>query len=218
MYLVVLFFFVFFFKKQNVILGKKVNEPRKWHRGVVWVFFGSSEISCSSWWFSEVVGEINHVATETEIEVGWVKVKKSYLILQVGKWKGVERYGMSFAEKKKFHVVWYLRPYCIVLEVSSAGTFENFSRCFAGFFGFFLFCFLFCATWKVVCLQFRMFLLFFFFFLKFLVGMSSLFWVFIVHVFGVHQCGVWRFFTSKSPMWCLKVFSVEVTNVGFEGI
>ena len=55
-------------------------------------FFGSSEISSSNWWFSEVVGEINHVATETEIEVGWVKVKKkNYLILQVGKWKSVER-------------------------------------------------------------------------------------------------------------------------------
>ena len=29
------------------------------------------------------------MVTETEIEVGWVKVKKSYLILQVGKWKSV---------------------------------------------------------------------------------------------------------------------------------
>ena len=43
-----------------------------------------------------------------------------------------------------------------------------------------------------------------FFFLKFLVGMSSLFWVFIIHVFEVHQCGVERF------------FRVEVTNVGFK--
>ena len=58
--------------------------------------------------------------------------------------------------------------------------------CFFFFVLFFLFCF--CSMWKVVCLQFRMFLLFFFP-LKFLVGMSSLFRVFI-HVFGVNQCGV----------------------------
>ena len=32
-------------------------------------FFGSSEISSSSWWFSEVVGEINRVAEETKIGV-----------------------------------------------------------------------------------------------------------------------------------------------------
>ena len=34
---------------------------------------------------------------------------------------------------KKFHVVWYLGPFCIILEDSSAGIFENFSGCFAGF-------------------------------------------------------------------------------------
>ena len=35
-------------------------------------FFGGgfSGISSRRWCFSEVVGEINHVATETEIEVG----------------------------------------------------------------------------------------------------------------------------------------------------
>ena len=71
MYLVVRFFLLFFLKKNKMSLWeKKVNEPRKWHRGVVRVFFGSSEISSSSWWFSEVVGEINHVVTETEIEIG----------------------------------------------------------------------------------------------------------------------------------------------------
>ena len=131
-----IFFFFFFFFKQIVTLGKKVNEPRRWHtelavyfRGVV-SFFGSSGIYSSSWWFSEVVGVITHVAEETKIGVGWVKVKK-LPILRVGKWKSVLI--DSFVEKK-FHVVWYLRPFCIVLEVSSAGTFENFSRCFAGFF------------------------------------------------------------------------------------
>ena len=46
----------------------------------------------------------------------------------------------SFAEKK-FHVVWYLRPFCIILEDSSAGIFENFSGCFAVFFVFFCFFF-----------------------------------------------------------------------------
>ena len=44
----------------------------------------------------------------------------------------------------------------------------------------------------------------FFFFLKFLVGMSSSFWVFI------HSR------VQGSSMWDLKVFSVEVTNVGFK--
>ena len=34
------------------------------------VSFGSSEIPSSRWWFTEVVGVINHVATETKIEVG----------------------------------------------------------------------------------------------------------------------------------------------------
>ena len=48
--------------------------------------------------------------------------------------------------------------------------------------------------------------------------MSSSFWVFIIHVFGVHQCGVKRFFASMSPMWGLKVFSLEVINVEFERV
>ena len=132
--------------------------------------------------------------------------------------------------KKKFHVVWYLRPFCIVLEVSSAGTFENFSRCFAVFFFWFflllffvfffsnfffvLFCFVFffCATWKVVCLQFRMF-----FFLNFLLegllysGCSSF------TCSGFTNVVFKGFFASRSPMWFLKVFCVEVTNVGFKG-
>ena len=130
---------------------------------------------------------------------------------------------------KKFHV-----HFCFP-EVSSAGTFENFSQCFAGIFFvfffvfcccflFFCFCFLFfsfcfvfffCVMWKVVCLQFMMFFLLLL--LKFLVGMSSLFRVFI-HVFGVNQCGVWRFYRRGSPMWGLKgfFFCVGVTNVGFK--
>ena len=76
----------FFFFKQNVT-EKKVHKPRRWHtelavyfRGVVWVFFGSSGIYSSSWWFSEVVGEITHVAEENKIGVGWVKVKVTYFV------------------------------------------------------------------------------------------------------------------------------------------
>ena len=80
-----------------------------------------------------------------------------------------------------------------------------------GFFGFFavlflcfVFFFFFCATWKVVCLQFRMFLLFFLF-------KISCWDIFII--LGVHHSRV-----RGSPMWCLKFFfCVEVTNVGFEG-
>ena len=53
-----------------------------------------------------------------------------------------------------------------------------------------------CTTWKVVCLQVRMFLLFVFFF-KFFAGMSSLSWVFIIHVFGVHQCGILKAFEGQ---------------------
>ena len=51
-------------------------------------FFGSSGISSSCWWFTEVVGVITHVAEETKIGVGWVKVKK-LPILRIGKWKSV---------------------------------------------------------------------------------------------------------------------------------
>ena len=41
----------------------------------------------------------------------------------------------SFAEKKKNSTLFgILRSFWIVLEDSSAGTFENFSGCFAGFF------------------------------------------------------------------------------------
>ena len=46
----------------------------------------------------------------------------------------------------------------------------------------------------------------FFFFLKFLVGI-------VFFILGVHHSRV-----RGSPMWCLKVFSVEVTNVGFKGL
>ena len=48
----------------------------------------------------------------------------------------------------------------------------------------------FCTTWKVVCVQFSKFVLVFFFFFLIFVAMSSLSWVFIIHVFGVHQCGI----------------------------
>ena len=132
---------------------------------------------------------------------------------------------------KKFHVLWYLRPFYIVLEVSSAGEFENFSMfrwlllllffvCFLFFSLFVFFCsffflFCFCSTWKVVCLQFRMFLLFFFSFkiscwdVFFILGVHSRvrgspMWCLKVFLRRGHQCGIW------------KVFSVEVTNVGFE--
>ena len=58
---------------------------------------------------------------------------------------------------KEIPRVWYLRPFYIVLEVSSAGTFENFSQCSAVFFCFF-FCFL-------LLLLFFVFFFFSFFFL-----------------------------------------------------
>ncbi len=92
------------------------------------------------------------------------------------------------------------RPFCIS-DVSSAGTFENFSRCFAGCccccFSFFSFSF-FCFVLFLFHVESRLspvlgccccFFFVFFSFLKFLFGMSSSFWVFI-HVFGVHQCGI----------------------------
>ena len=150
-----------------------------------WVLWNSQQ---SCWCFSEVVGEINHVATETEIEVGRVKVlKKVTLFCKLGSEKVL-----------KDHVLLKEIPRPFLFSRSQfGGTFENFSRCFAGiFFCFFFccfsffFCFLFvcfCSMWKVVCLQFMMFFLLLP--LKFLVGMSSLFRVFI-HVFGVNQCGV----------------------------
>ena len=108
---------------------------------------------------------------------------------------------------KEIPCAWYFRPYCFP-EVRSVGEFENFS-CFAGFFFvvvvfrffFFLFfrlffffvfccCFFFVPRGKSSVSSLRCFCCFFFPFLKFLVGMSSLFWMFIIHVFGVHQCGV----------------------------
>ena len=89
----------------------------------------------------------------------------------------------------------------------------DFFFCFLFCFLFFSFCFVFfffCVTWKVVCLQFMMFFLLLL--LKFLVGMSSLFRVFI-HVFRVNQCGVWRFYRRGSPMWGLKIFMI-VSGLG----
>ncbi len=48
-------------------------------------FLEFSEIPSSRWWFTEVVGVVNHVAAANKIEVGCVKELKSYLILVVGK-------------------------------------------------------------------------------------------------------------------------------------
>ena len=68
------------------------------------VSFGYSKIHSSRWWFTEVVGVVNHVVAATKIEVGWVKDLKSYLILVVGKWKCVliDKVGVS---QKMFHVL-----------------------------------------------------------------------------------------------------------------
>ena len=90
----------------------------------MWVFFlGSSEISSSNWWFSEVVGEINHVVTETEIEVGWVKVLKK--LPYFASWEVKKCWKIMFCWKK-FHVFGIYVQFCFP-EVSSAGEFENFS-------------------------------------------------------------------------------------------
>ena len=123
---------------------------------------------------------------------------------------------------KKFHVLWYFTSNFVCQKLVLRENLKIF-QCFAGccccccsFFFLRFFCFFrFCSMWKVVRLQLWCSCCFFFFFLKFLVGMSSLFRVFI-HVFGVNKCGVWRFYRRGSPMWGLKVFSVEVTNVVFK--
>ena len=92
-------------------------------------FLGSSGIYSSCRRFTQVVGEATHFAEENKIGVGWVKVKK-LPILQVGKWKSV----LIVLLEKNSTLFGILRPFWIVLEDSSAGTFENFSQCFAGFF------------------------------------------------------------------------------------
>ena len=146
----------------------------------MWVFLGSSGISSSSWCFSEVVGEINHVATETEIEVGWVKVKKSYLILQVGKWKSVLIDNVLLKEIPR---ACYLRPFCFP-EVRSAGEFENFSM----------------FRWLFLLLLLLLFFVYFFFVFSFF------FFVFFVFVprgkSSVSSLGCFRcFFHFKISYW-----------------
>ena len=87
----VLFFFVylvvrfFFFKKKQNVTEKKSSLAEKlvyrssciFQRSSV-SFFGSSGIDSSRRWFTEVVGEVTHVAVENKIGVGWVKVKVTY--------------------------------------------------------------------------------------------------------------------------------------------
>ena len=64
--------------------------------------------------FSEVVGEVTHVAEENKIGVGWVKVKVTYFASSE-----VKKMLIKFSWKK-FHIVW------IVLEDSSAGHLKIF--------------------------------------------------------------------------------------------
>ena len=171
MYLVVRFlfflFFLFFvfFKKTICHFGKKKLWAEKWptkvavyFRGVVWVLGGVSEISSSSWWFSEVVGEINHVATETEIKVGWVKVKKRKLP-NFASWE-VKKYWKIMFCLKKFHVL----VIYVHFVFQKLGPRENLKifQCFAG-------C---CCR----CFSFFFFLCFFVCFLR------SFFFLFLFHV------------------------------------
>ena len=109
-------------------------------------------------------------------------------------------------------VIWLLPLLCVVnmvIVLRKANT--SVWACDSRFFGCVL-CLRCRVSWCIVvcCPPFRVFAasvtIVVFFFFKFFVGMSSLFWVFIIHVFGVHQWGFWRLFASRSPMWGLKAF------------
>ena len=97
-------------------------------RGVVWVF-GYSEIHSSRWWFTEVVGVVNHVAAANKIEVGCVKELKSYLILVVGKWKCVliDKVGVS---QKRFQLLFGHLAFFLMLGLRENWKFLNVSLFF----------------------------------------------------------------------------------------
>ena len=119
----------------------------------------------------------------------------------------------------------YLRPFCFP-EVRSAGEFENFSMFRWLFFflllllifGFFLFfrSFFFVPRGKSSVSSLGCFYSFF----LFKISCWDVFFILCVHscVRGSPMRCLKVFFASMSPMWVLKVFSVEVTNVGFKGI
>ena len=101
-------------------------------------------------------------------------------------------------------MLWYLRPFYIVLEVSSAGEFKNFSMfrwlllLFFKFFLFFFFvCFFFCSFFFCFFVpRGKSFVLFcFLFFFNFKISCWNVFFI-----PGVHSR------VRGSPMWCLKGF------------